>query len=77
MVADWIISLLIAVAVNIVAYLIMPKPKTTKPEAAADLDSPTAEEGQPIPKVFGTVIVKGVQVLDFFDKSKTEREIDA
>jgi hypothetical protein len=76
MVYQWIVTLLLAVAVNVVAYLIMPKPKVAKPEASQDLDSPTSEEGQPIPVVFGTVTIKGLQVLDFFDKSKTDREVD-
>ncbi len=69
MVAGWLIALLISVAIQIVAYIIMPKPKTPKPEAAKELENPTAEAGIPIPVVFGSKIIKSPNVLWFGDKS--------
>lgn len=66
----WFLWLLLGLALNIAAYLLMPKPKTAKPEAAKDMDNPTAEAGRPIPVVFGTITVKGLNVLDFRDKNK-------
>jgi hypothetical protein len=68
MVASWLIAL-ISIAIQIIAYIIMPKPKPPKPEAAQDLKNPTAEAGRPIPVVFGTLTVKGVNILWFGDKS--------
>lgn len=68
MVAWWVV-LAISIAIQIAAYIIMPKPKAPKPEAAQDLQNPTAEAGRPIPVVFGTVTVKGVNILWFGDKS--------
>lgn len=65
----WFLALLIGLALNIIAYLLLPKPKTAKPEAAKDLDDPTAEAGRPIPVVFGTITVKGLNVLWFGDKN--------
>ena len=73
----FLIALLISVAINIVAYLIMPKPKQPKPDSARDFDNPTAEAGREIPKIFGTVIVKGPNVLDFGDKQIVTYEVDA
>ncbi len=49
--------------------LLLPKVKKRKPESARDLEDPTAEAGRPIPVVFGTITVKGVNVLHFGDKS--------
>jgi len=65
----WFIPLLISLALNIAAYLLMPKPKGPKPEAARDMDNPTAEAGREIPVVFGTLTVKGLNCLWFGDKS--------
>lgn len=71
----WWITLLIALALNVVAYLIMPKPKTSKPEAAKDMDNPTADAGRPVPVVFGTITVKGLNVLWYGEKSTRERTV--
>jgi hypothetical protein len=70
----WWIALLIGLALNIIAYLIMPKPKQPKPEAAKDMDNPTAESGRPIPVVFGTITVKGGNILWFGEKTLHEYE---
>lgn len=64
----WFIPLLLAIVFQVVAYLLMPKPKTQKPEAAKDMETPTADAGRPIPVVFGAVTVKGLNVLWFGDK---------
>jgi hypothetical protein len=73
----WFIGLLIGLALSVVAYLIMPKPKMAKPEAAKDMENPTADAGRPVPVVFGTVTVKGLNVLWFGEKSTVSREINA
>ena len=65
----FLVQLLIAVVLMIVAYLIMPKPKQPKPQAATDADNPTAEAGREIPVIFGTVTMKGLNVLNFGWKS--------
>ena len=73
----WFVTLLITIAINIAAYLLTPKPKTAKPEAAQDLEQPTADAGRPIPVIFGTVTVKGVNVLWSGTPTKDEYEINA
>lgn len=71
------VALGISLAISIISYLIMPKPKAPKPEAAKDLEDPTAEAGRPIPVVFGTMTVKGLNVLWFGDKSKVTKKVKA
>lgn len=71
------VALGISLAISIISYLIMPKPKAPKPEAAKDLEDPTAEAGRPIPVVFGTITVKGLNVLWFGDKSKRTYKVKA
>lgn len=71
-----LIMFAISLAMQVVAYLLMPKPKQPKPEAARDLENPVAEAGMPMPVVFGTVTVKGLNVLWFGDKQVSEYEIN-
>lgn len=73
----WFIPLLLALIVNVVAYLLAPKPKKQKPEAAKDLDNPTADASKPIPVVFGTMTVKGLNVLWYGDKGKRTLKVSA
>jgi hypothetical protein len=63
------VLLAIVVALLVISYAIMPKPKQPKPGAVQDLDNPTAEAGREIPVIFGTITVKGLNVLDYSEKS--------
>lgn len=73
----WFIYLLVAIAFQVVAFLLRPKPKKQKPPQVQDLDNPVAERGKAIPVVFGTVIVKGLNVLWYGDKLKRSYKITA
>jgi hypothetical protein len=77
LVAAIIIQLLIAVVMMIVSYMLMPKPKTPKPEAAKQMDDPVAEAGIERPKIWGTLIVKELNCLWFGDKFLHEYTIKA
>jgi uncharacterized protein YbaP (TraB family) len=70
-------QLLIGLALAVVSYLLAPKPKKHKPEAAQEMDEPTAEAGKPIPVVFGTISVKSPNVLHFSDKSQNTYKVKA
>lgn len=69
------VQLVIAIIMIVVSLLIAPKIKKAKPEAATDLDDPTAEAGRPIPVTFGTITTKGVNVLWFGEKAVNEYEV--
>lgn len=71
------VQLAIAVAMMVIAYLIMPKPKAPKPDAAKELDDPTADAGKPYPVIFGEVLQKSPNVLWFGEKSKKTRKVPA
>lgn len=73
----WFIALAIGIALTVIAYMIMPKPKAPKPPEAKDMESPTAEAGRPLPVVFGSLTVKGLNCLWFGEKSKREYEVNA
>lgn len=69
-------QLLIGIVLNIIAYLITPKPKAEKPPEVEDLEDPVAEAGKPIPVVFGTLTIKGLNIIWFGDKGHNERDIN-
>jgi len=77
MIWNWVAQLLFAVALSVISYLIAPKPKTPKPDAAKDFENPTAESGRPIPVVFGTILVKGLNILWYGDKGRRDYEVKA
>jgi hypothetical protein len=63
------------VAILIVSALISaalaPKPPAPKPAALEDFDLPVAEQGRPVPVVFGTVLITGANVLWYGDLRTT------
>lgn len=73
----WWLIIVAAVALVALSLILMPKPKAPKPDIAKDLDDPTAEAGKPIPVVFGTITVKGLNCLWFGDKSMVTYKVKA
>lgn len=73
----WFVLLAISVALQVVSYLLTPKPKAPKPETVKDLENPTAEAGRELPVVFGTITVKSPNTLWFGEKSKRTYEVKA
>lgn len=71
------VQLAVGIALMVIAFLIMPKPKQEQPAASRDLANPTAEAGRPVPVVFGTLYVKGGNVIDYMDKGKHDFEVNA
>ena len=57
------IQVAIGLAIGVVGYLLTPQPKRAKPPEARDLEAPTADAGRPIPVVFGTLDVRGPNIL--------------
>lgn len=75
MVATWVIALIVSVALNVVAYIITPKPKAAKPEAAQQAESPTAEAGKPIPVLFGTARLSETNIIGWWDKGTRQYQV--
>ena len=70
-----LIYLIVAVALSVLSYMLAPKPKAPKPDAAQDLQDPVAEAGMPIPTVFGTITVKGLNCIWYGDKRKIRYKV--
>ncbi|MGY6535287.1 MAG: hypothetical protein ACXIVG_08085 [Pararhodobacter sp.] len=61
----FIARLVLGLVLSAISYALNPRPKSEKPQAAGldDFALPTAEEGRPIPVVFGTVLITGPNVV--------------
>jgi predicted phage tail protein len=70
----FLIQLAVSVALMTLAYIIAPKPKQEKSEAQ-DLPEPKAEAGAPIPVVFGTKTVSGLNILWYGEKTTKKYEV--
>lgn len=68
--------IIIGLALMILGYLLMPRPKVQRPEIT-EMEGPTAEAGRPIPVVFGDKIVKDPNFLDWRDKSYIDRKYNS
>jgi len=56
-------AFIILIVSYVISAALAPKPETPKAAALADFSMPTAEEGRPIPVVFGTVTISGPNVV--------------
>lgn len=72
----WLVQLAIGIGLNILAYVLMPKPKPPKPPSLEDFKTPTATAGRPIMVVWGSVTIKGLNIVGVHNKSIRRREID-
>jgi hypothetical protein len=61
----FIARLVLGLVLAAISYALSPRPRTETPRAAGldDFSLPTAEEGRPIPVVFGTVLITGPNVV--------------
>lgn len=60
-------NLVVLVVSALISSALAPKPPTPKPASLSDVDVPTAEEGRPIPVVFGSVLLRGPNVVWYGD----------
>ena len=65
----------IAVGLQIVAYLLAPKPKRDRGEATRELENPTAEAGREVGVIFGTVLIKDPNIIWYGDKAQRTRKV--
>jgi hypothetical protein len=59
--------LVVIVVAALVSVALAPKSPAPKPAELSDLDAPTAEEGRPIPVIFGAVLLRGANVVWYGD----------
>lgn len=58
----WFVWLIIAIALDVIAYLIAPKPKSQDPTIQT-ITAPVVDAGIPIPVIFGTITVQSPNIL--------------
>jgi hypothetical protein len=68
---NFIVQLALIVVSAIVTNALRPKPEPPKAASLSEFDVPTAEEGRAVPVIFGTVWVKGPNVIWYGDLRST------
>lgn len=65
MVWNFIAQLVLGLVLSAISYALSSRSKAEQPLAAGldDFSLPTAEEGRPIPVIFGTVLITGPNVV--------------
>ena len=63
-------NLLVSLVMMVISYaiqmILMPRPENND-AVVGDMDIPTAEDGKTIPVVFGTILLKDSNIIDYFD----------
>lgn len=59
--------IIFAILVVAIAVALAPKPPGQQPASLSEINVPTAEQGRPIPKVFGTRIVQSPNIVWYGD----------
>ena len=59
----WFAWLIIGIVLQVISYILTPRPKGPKPDEVKDLEAPTSDAGRPMPVVFGTLTVKSPNCL--------------
>lgn len=72
---EMFIYFLISLALNVVAYMLAPKPSQPKP-SVEDLKNPTAEAGRPLPVPFGSIKVRSPNYIWYGSKMVAQRKSD-
>lgn len=62
-------QLAIVLILNVVSAVLAPRPKPPKPSEVKDMDAPTAEAGRPVPVVFGTETIRGINTIWYGEKA--------
>lgn len=72
----WFVWLIIAVALNVIAYLIAPKPKSQTPTVET-ITTPVVDAGIPIAVVFGSVTVQSPNILWYGEAAGGVQNVNA
>lgn len=72
----WFVWLIIAIALDVIAYLIAPKPKPQTATVQA-ITAPIVDAGVPIPVVFGSITVQSPNILWYGDTNGVAENVNA
>lgn len=75
MAINFLVALAIGLTLQVVGFLLRPKPVKEKPPSLQDIQEPTSEAGRPIPVVFGSGTITGLNLQGSWDKDIHTREI--
>ena len=71
----WLIQIIIGLVINIIGYVLLASTQKPKPKEVRDMDDITAEAGRPVPVVWGSGTVKGLNIIEVWDKEAVKRNV--
>lgn len=74
MAINFLVMLAISVVMQVVGYLLMPKPKQPKPPSMEDFEYPTTSTSRARPVIFGSIELKSPNLLEEHDKQRNSRK---
>ena len=73
----WLIQIIIGLIINVIGYVLLAASQKPKPKEVRDMDDITAEAGRPAPVVWGSGTVKGLNIIEVWDKESVKRNVSA
>lgn len=73
----FVVKLLITIAIQAAGYALLARGGKQMSQKFENMESPTAEEGAPVPVLFGEMWVSSPNILWTGDKETTKRKIKA
>lgn len=70
----FLMQLVVSVGMQIAGYMLTGRPEKPKKPFLSDFKDPTTDSSRPVPAVFGTVMVSGLNILWKGDKDIKERD---
>lgn len=67
-------NIIIGLALMILGYLLMPKPKQPKPQEMSELEGPTVDQAGDIAVVFGDITVKSMNILGYWNIANVRKK---
>ena len=71
----WLIQIIIGLIINIIGYVLLASSQKPKPYEVKDAEDITAEAGRPVPVVWGSGTVKGLNITEVWDKESVKRNV--
>lgn len=78
MVLPFLATLLVTLAMNVAAYVLMPRARPDSPASTKEKqETPIADAGVPVPVIFGEVDIRAPNCLGYWDKAVNSYDVDA
>ena len=71
----WLLQIIIGLIINVIGYVLLASAQKPKPNEVRDMDDITADAGRPVPVVWGSGTIKGLNIIEVWDKESVKRNV--